>query len=162
MASATEIAKGLPETLPEDFNEWDGRMQPRPAPPVEPSTFKAAPKPVAAPKQYNQPAKPRVIAPRVADAPRNMPKPAPAKAIQDDEALFQSIRSSAANAQIPKRRARKIAMAVTAGSVLVLVGLIPLYHLGLIPGLNTMNRNVAPQATAAAADTQPATNAPKH
>jgi TonB family protein len=69
MASPTKIAQELPDTLPEDFGEWDGEGSPSGSP-ADTGILEPAPSTVAAPRTPARPRDPHVATAHVTDMPR--------------------------------------------------------------------------------------------
>ena len=87
MASPEELAPSLPDTLPEDFNEWDGAASPAPLPvnSNEWEAWEASHSFTKAPKPAAHPAERKTVAPPAIDRSRDKrPVPsAPAKPQKD-------------------------------------------------------------------------------
>jgi protein TonB len=164
MASPAEIAQVLPDTLPEDFGEWDSENSPA-TPPVSSGGFEAAPGFGAVPKPQAAVARKVGVLSNVASPIRpngaqvgGMRNTASlrAAAMRDaDEVLFQSIRPNSTNMGRQKRTSKNWIMvaATSAGLIMVLFILIPLFHRGRLP----MLRHTA-EAQPVATDRQPETN----
>lgn len=177
MASPAEIEQLLPDTLPDDFGDWDSGDSPA-TPPVSPGGFEAPPDFRAVPKQPAQPVRrggPQATVARkvvassnaaspirpkgvVADETRNRASRRAAAMRDADEVIFQSIRPNNAGMEKRKLTSKKwiIVAAASAGLVMVLLVLIPLLYHGSFP----MLRHAA-NAQPAAANTQPGANALK-
>ncbi len=69
MASSTKIAQELPDTLPEDFGEWDGEGSPS-GPPSDTGVLEPAPSTVTTPKMPVRPRESQVSAGHAAELPR--------------------------------------------------------------------------------------------
>lgn len=172
MASPAKIAQVLPDTLPEDFGDWDSAGSPA-APPARSGGSDPAPvfipvsKPPAQPVRQGGPQASvarkagvlsnaaSAIRPNraVADGVRN-PASLKAEAMRDaDEILFQSIRTNRAGMGKQSRPSKKQIMVATipAGLILVIFAFGTLFYHGKLP----MFRH-AVEAQPVAADTQPA------
>jgi protein TonB len=147
MAPPAEIKITLPETLPEDFNDWDSEDSPV-LQPENSRGLAASPGAAVVPKPAAQPAKPQVAVSRTADRLRNTPSLTPAKDYADDEAFIKSLRSNSENIGGPKQKSRKKLIVVASGSILLLLGLIPLYYLKLQPMWAMMRHSDIPQPVA--------------
>jgi TonB family protein len=89
MASPAEIARALPDTLPEDFGEWDGEGSPS-ASPADPDIHQPAPAPAAPPAKA--PARTReaqVAAAPVSDGPRKANGTTPVT-VHGDNKVYQA------------------------------------------------------------------------
>jgi periplasmic protein TonB len=91
MASPAEIAKSLPETLPEDFVEWDGEGSPS-GPPADTGVAEPAPAPAAAPKPAARPRDSQVTAGPAADAPRKAASSTPVTVYGDNKVYQPRLR----------------------------------------------------------------------
>jgi TonB family protein len=91
MASPAEIAKSLPETLPEDFVEWDGDGSPS-GPPADKGVAEPAPAPVAAPKPAARPRESQVASAPVTDAPRKTAPSTPVTVYGDNKVYQPRLR----------------------------------------------------------------------
>jgi TonB family protein len=91
MASPAEIAKSLPETLPEDFVEWDGDGSPS-GPPADTGVAEPAPAPVAAPKPAARPRESQVATAPAADAPRKTAPSTPVTVYGDNKVYQPRLR----------------------------------------------------------------------
>ena len=132
MASPAEIKMTLPETLPEDFNDWDGEYSG--VPQAIPSRgFEAASGLAAVAKPPAQPAKPQGTVSRAADRSRKTPLFTRAEVYTDHEALIQSMRMNSETIEGRKRKNKKTMRVVAVGLILLLLGLIPLFYLKLQP-----------------------------
>ncbi len=69
MASPTKVAQELPDTLPEDFGEWDGEGSPS-GPSTDTGVLEPAPSTVAAPRTPARPRDPHGTTAHVTDMPR--------------------------------------------------------------------------------------------
>jgi periplasmic protein TonB len=91
MASPAEIAKSLPETLPEDFVEWDGDGSPS-GPPADAGAAEPAPAPVAAPKPAARPRESQVAAAPAAEPPRKTAPSTPVTVYGDNKVYQPRLR----------------------------------------------------------------------
>jgi protein TonB len=146
MASPAEIKMTLPETLPEDFNDWDSEDSPV-LQPVNSRGLAASSGAAAVPRPAAQPAKPQVTVSRTADRLRNTSSLTPVKDYTD-EAFIKSLRVNSKNIGGVKRKSRKKRIVVAVGSILLLLGLIPLYYLKLQPTWAMMRHSDMPQPAA--------------
>jgi len=87
MASPAEIAQSLPDTLPEDFGEWDGEGSPS-APPADRGVTEPSP----APKPSARPREPQVGAAPAADAPRKAAPSTPVTVYGDNKVYQPRLR----------------------------------------------------------------------
>jgi TonB family protein len=89
MASPAELARALPDTLPEDFGEWDKEGSPS-APPAETEVREPAPAPHAAPaKAPSRTREAQVAAPPAADVPRKSNGSTPVT-VHGDNKVYQA------------------------------------------------------------------------
>jgi TonB family protein len=91
MASPAEIANSLPETLPEDFGEWDGQGSPS-APPADTGVAEPSSAPAAAPKPAARPREPQVAAAPPTDAPRKTGSSTPVTVYGDNKVYQPRLR----------------------------------------------------------------------
>ncbi|MGA3263481.1 MAG: TonB family protein [Terracidiphilus sp.] len=155
MASPAEIEKALPDTLPEDFSDWDREESPV-TQPVNSRGFEASSGFAAVAKPPAQPAKPQVTVSRTADRLRNSSSFTPAKVYTDDEAFIKSLRLNSKNIGGLKRKSKKKMIVVAVGLILLLLGLIPAFYLKLLPTWAMMRHSAIPQPEAM--NNLPATN----
>ena len=136
MASPAEIVQALPDTLPEDFSEWDSG-HPSAAPPV--NSHNVEPVPDAGPAPAVVPPKPPATFARsqvkvmpVADGHRSAPSLTPASAYSTHEALPWRTQPEPVEEEEPKSsfslKDRKAAIIAGAASVVLLLVLIPLLY----------------------------------
>lgn len=92
MASPAKIAQELPDTLPEDFGEWDGGESPA-IQPGNPGGAESAPGFGIVPKPATQPAETQVAAAHSGNLLRGTPLPTPASEYADDGAFLHRVRS---------------------------------------------------------------------
>jgi len=137
MASPAKIAQALPDTLPEDFSEWDGGNSPT-TPSLNPNPLRAVPDPVAPPKAAPPPPKSQIKVVAVMDGSTVAP-------------LFNAATFNAANDVLAEatRKARRrvirkrmILTAVAATLTLVLLALCPWVFPSLLPGLSRVKQSV--------------------
>lgn len=166
MASTAKIEQTLPDTLPEDFGEWDSEYS-SPAQPGYSGGLDADPGFVAVPMPPVQPIKLQAPAARKASVFINTASPLQAStAVADemhgtvvrkvtamyeaDEALIQSIRTNIAKTvkQKPPSSNWRMVAAASAGLTLLLLVLIPLYDHGKLPMFGDAAQPIA-------TDTQP-------
>jgi TonB family protein len=88
MASPTKIAQELPDTLPEDFGEWDGEGSPS-GPPADTGVLDPPLGPVATPRAPARPREPQVAAGHAADLPRKSAGPTPVT-VHGDNKVYQT------------------------------------------------------------------------
>jgi TonB family protein len=91
MASPAEIAKSLPETLPEDFVEWDGDGSPS-GPPADTGVAEPATAPVAAPKPAARPRESQVGSAPATDVPRKSAPSTPVTVYGDNKVYQPRLR----------------------------------------------------------------------
>jgi TonB family protein len=92
MASPAKIAEALPDTLPEDFGEWDGGESPA-SHPASPGGAESAPGLGIVPKPAAQPVETQAAAAPSGNLLRGTPLPTPAKDYADDGAFLHRVRS---------------------------------------------------------------------
>jgi protein TonB len=173
MASPAKIEQILPDTLPEDFGDWDnesssaipparsGGFDPAsgfavPKPPGQPAVRHGGPQAaparrVSAPGNAALPARTNSAA---ADGMRNTASLKAAAMREADEVLLQSIRSNRASMGRQKSPSKKWmkAAAIPSALILVMLVLIPLFYRGRLP----MFRHTV-EASPASTETQPET-----
>lgn len=106
MASPAEIMQTLPETLPEDFSEWDSR-HPAATLSVNSSVCEPALEHGPATKPPTQPESPQYTALSVLDGSSDTPIFTARSFYAADEALLRSFRSNDAHKPGPKRTIKK-------------------------------------------------------
>src|ERR1700691_1737219 len=157
MASTAEIMHTLPDTLPEDFSEWDSG---HPAATLsgksrgyEPATAHGAA--TARPTQSEIP--PYAVLYGL-DGSTDVPMFTATGFYSAEERLLRSFRPEDANQISPKRTKQKIlkVAVVTVGSILLLLGLIPRLYPSLRPRLALEKQSIAQPS--AATDKDPATS----
>jgi protein TonB len=169
MASPAKIEQIIPDTLPEDFGDWDNEVSPA-TPPARSGGFDPAPG-YAAPKPPAQPAKPQAAPVRrvsvfsnaasqaransaVADGMRSTASLKAAAMREADEVLLQSIQSNRASMGRQKPVSMKkwmVYSTVPASLIVLMLVLGTLFHRGKLPILRH-----AVEAQPVAADTLPA------
>jgi TonB family protein len=87
MASPTKIAQELPDTLPEDFGEWDGEGSPS-GPSTDTGVLDPAPSTVTIPKSPARPRDPQVSAGRASELPRKSAASTPVT-VHGDNKVYQ-------------------------------------------------------------------------
>jgi periplasmic protein TonB len=92
MASPAKITEVLPDTLPDDFGEWDSAESPS-SQPANPGNAEPAPGLGIVPKPANQPAETQAAAAPSGNLLRGTPLPTPAKDFADDGAFLHRVRS---------------------------------------------------------------------
>jgi TonB family protein len=137
MASPAKIVQALPDTLPEDFSEWDGGNSTT-APPVGSTTLRAVPDPVPAPKAPLPPPKSQIKVVAVMDGSTIAPlfNAASFNAAQD---VFAEAARKARQRVIRKRM---MLSAAAATLTLVLLVLVPWVFPSLQPGLSKVKQSV--------------------
>jgi TonB family protein len=160
MASPAKIMHTLPETLPEDFSEWDSG-HPAATLSVNASGFEPATGHGAATKRPTQSESPSYGVLYALDGSTDIPMFTARSFYAGDEGLLRSFRSNAANKIDPKRTSKKIMKfaVVTVGSILLLLGLIPRLYPSLRPRLVVAEQSNTKLSTVT--DKDPATNTRK-
>lgn len=156
MASPAEIMHTLPDTLPEDFSEWDSG---HPAATLsfnssgrEPATGHGA-----ATKRPTQSESPSYTVLYALDGSTDIPRFTAGSFYSAEDCLLRSFRSEDANEIGLRRTSKKIMIvAVVTVSILLLFGLIPRLYPGLRPRLAVVKQSIAKLSTATNED--PATN----
>lgn len=92
MASPAKIAEVLPDTLPDDFGEWDSAESSSPQP-ANPGSTEPAPGLGILPKPAHQPAETQAAVAPSGNLLRGTPLPTPAKEFADDGAFLHRVRS---------------------------------------------------------------------
>jgi protein TonB len=177
MASPAELIQSAPDTLPEDFSEWDNGEAPEGSPansngaeaapefheeprPVQvakpPAPVAKAPTPVAATPAPS--AKPRISFAQPVDRVRSSPAPslAPAAGYADADAFFQPLRSNAVQMSSvdvddedePKSKTKVFKIAIPIGAILLLLILVPIVYPKLMAKSSTPKQPVAQQTSA--------------
>ncbi len=157
MASPAEIMHTLPETLPEDFSEWDSG-HPAAAPPVNSSGCDPATGHGAAAKRPAQSESPSYTVLYALDGSTDIPRFTARSFYSAEECFLRSFRSEDANETGLKRTSQKImkVAVVTVAPILLLLGLIPRLYPTLRPRLAVVKQSIAKLSTEANED--PATN----
>lgn len=160
MASPAEIMQPLPETLPEDFSEWDGGSPPA-TQPVNSGVAEAAPEIRAVPERPSHPGSPRYTVVSVLDGATDLPAFTARTFYAADQSLFQSFRTHEANKVIPEPASKKriVVPVVAVASILLLLAVIARAYPGLLPRLSVVKQSFANMSTSASKDL--ASNAPK-
>lgn len=160
MASPAEVMHALPETLPEDFGEWDSG-HPAATQPVDSGGREPVTGHGAATKRPTQSESPSYAGFYALDGSTGIPRFTARSFNSAEESLLRSFRSEDANETVRKRTSKMImkVAAVTVASILLLLGLIPALYPSLRPRLAGMKQSIAKLPTAANGD--PATNALK-
>ena len=137
MAPPAKIAQALPDTLPEDFSEWDGGNSPT-TPPLNPNPLRVVPDPAAPPKAAPPPPKSQIKVVAVMDGSTIAPlfNAATFNAAQD--VLAEPTRK--ARRRVLRKRMMLTAVAVTL--TLVLLALCPWVFPSLLPGLSKVKQSV--------------------
>jgi protein TonB len=137
MASPAKIVQPLPDTLPEDFSEWDGGNSSA-APPVSSSTLRAVPDYAAASKAPAQPPRSQIKVVAVMDGSTATPlfNAATFNAAQD--VLAEATRK--ARQRVLRKRVMLTVAAATL--TLVLLALCPWVFPSLLPGLAKVKQSV--------------------
>jgi TonB family protein len=91
MASPTKIAQELPDTLPEDFGEWDGAGSPSGSP-ADIDVLEPAPGTVTSPRAPARPREPQVAGGHAADLPRKSSASTPVTVHGDNKVYQQRLR----------------------------------------------------------------------
>jgi TonB family protein len=152
MASPEAIKQALPETLPEDFSEWDRGVRAA-AHPADSHSFETVADAGAAMKPPAQLVKPQVAVSHKDDRLRNSapPKPptpaTPATPHAVDEFLFQSFQPKKVARGVQHRKSKKriIWISSAAVSVLLLLAVIPIFYPSLLPGRTSGKSSIATQ-----------------
>jgi len=149
MASPAEIVQALPETLPEDFGEWDSGNSAATLS-VNSSVSEPATDDGVATKPPAEPASPQFTVLSVLDGSSDTPRFTAASFYEADEALLRAFRSSGVNKEVPKRTSKKrmTVTVVTVGPILLLLALIPWLYPSLLPGLVVVKHSIAQLSTA--------------
>jgi TonB family protein len=157
MASTAEIMHALPDTLPEDFSEWDSG---HPAATLsfnssgrEPATAHGAA--TTRPTQSESPSYGVLYG---LDGSTYIPMFTARSFYSAEESLRRSFRSNYAHeigSKLTSKKTMKVAV-VTVGSILLLLGLIPRLYPSLRPRLVVVKQSIAKLSTAT--DKDPATN----
>ena len=160
MASPAEIMHPLPETLPEDFSEWDSG-NPIAIQSVNFNVPAAATGDSAATKPPSRPACPQYTVVAVLDGSTDIPRFTAGSFYEAEESLLRSFRSEEANKIGPKRntKKRRTVTVVAVASILLLLAFIPRVYPGLLPRLAVVKQSIADLSTSA--DKNPAGNTPK-
>jgi len=157
MASTAEIMHTLPETLPEDFSEWDSG-HPAATLPVKSSVSEPATEHGAATTRPTQSEIPSYAVLYGLDGSTCIPMFTARSFYSAEECFLRSFRSGDANQMGPKRISKRIMKmaVVTVGSILLLLGLIPRIYPSLRPRVEVEKQSVAKPSTTT--DKNPATN----
>ena len=160
MASPAEIMQPLPDTLPEDFSEWDSG-HPISTQPVDFNVSAPATGDGLATKLPSQPANPRYNVVAVLDGSNDLPRFTVESFHSANDSLFRSFRSKEANETSSKHTTRKrtIVTAVAVASILLLLALVPRVYPSLQPRLVRVKQSIANLSKSA--DKNPAGNTPK-
>jgi TonB family protein len=147
----------LPDTLPEDFSEWDSG-HPAAALSVKSSVCEPATAHGAATTRPTQSEIPPYAVMYGLDGSTDVPMFTARSFYSAEERLLRSFRPEDANQTSPKRTNQKImkVAVVTVGSILLLLGLIPRLYSSLRPRLAVEKQSIAQPS--AATDKDPATN----
>lgn len=158
MASSAEIMQPLPETLPEDFSEWDSGHSAA-AQSVNFNVSAAAAKNRPAPKPPSQSANPQYTADAVLD--ESVPRFTAGSFDAADEFLLRSFRLREAREERPKSttKTRTIVTLAAVPSILLLLAFAPRIYPGLRPSLARVKQSIANLSTSA--DKDLAGNTPK-
>lgn len=170
MASPAEIAQGLPETLPEDFGEWDSGSRPA-AVPGNSGGLETAPGLGEIPKPSGQPTEREATLAPVLDRPRDARSPSSPNGVRNkselkptvirkaDAPLFQPFPPHIVVMEKQKTPRKKWMIVAAVGACSILLLLMVMIRL-FNPGTKSMaKQSVEPHS--GAADTQPSTNTPK-
>jgi protein TonB len=160
MASSAEIMHLLPETLPEDFSEWDSGY---PAA-ARSANFNASATAVEgrpATRSSSRSANPQHAAAAVLDGLNDLPTFNAGRFDAADESLIRSLRLREAKKTGLKRpsKARTIVTMVAVPSILLLLACVPRIYPGLLPRLAQVKQSIAKLSKSADGDL--AANAPK-
>ena len=160
MASPAELMQPLPDTLPEDFSEWDSG-NPVSTQSVHFNVSASATGDSLATKPPLQSANPQYTVVAVLDGSNDLPRFTAGSFLAADESLFRSFRSTEANEIRPKRATRKITIVTTVAvaSILLLLAFVPRIYPGLRPRLDRVKQSIA--NLSASADKDLAGNKPK-
>ncbi|MGA2048235.1 MAG: TonB family protein [Terracidiphilus sp.] len=137
MASPAKIVQALPDTLPEDFSEWDGGNSPA-APPASSPALRAGTDHVAAQKAAPPPPKSQIKVVAVMDGSTIAPL--------FNAATFNAAQDVLAESTLKARRRvlrkRMMMTAVAATLTLILLALCPWVFPSLLPGLSKVKQSV--------------------
>lgn len=136
MASPAKIVQALPDTLPEDFGEWDSGNSSA-APPLSPNTLRAVPDYVAPPKAPPQPPRSQIKVVAVMDGSTIAPLFNAATFHATQDAVSRSNRKGKISSQ-----KRMLVMALIIVPVLALLALSPRFFPKLLPGLAKVKQSV--------------------
>ncbi len=141
MASSAEIVHALPDTLPEDFSEWDGGLPTATQQPVNSKPSNSAAGDRAAAKPSSHAANPPYNVLAVLDGATDIPRFTATGFYASEDAVLRSFRSNDANRRGLKQSVEKrITMAIVSiAAILLLLLLISRLH----PGLVAANHSIA-------------------
>jgi len=144
MASSAEIMQPLPETLPEDFSEWDSGYSAA-ARSVNFNVSAAAAGDSRATKPLSRSENSQYTAVAVLDGSNNLPRFTAGSFDEADEFLLRSFRLREAKKISPKRttKTRTIVTIVAVPSILLLLAFVPGIYPGLRSGLARVKQSVA-------------------
>ena len=151
MASPAEIMQPLPDTLPEDFSEWDGESSSATRA-VNPTGSRVPAHGGATPDPSGRPPRAQIKVLAVLDGSTIAPPFTAAGFYEAQDALAQS------NRKRLKRNSKKwmALAAITVASILLMLVVIPKVYPSLLPRLAMVKRSVVSQAKAM--DTDPTAN----
>lgn len=159
MASSAEIMQRLPDTLPEDFSEWDGGHSA-----AAQSAKIAAPavgkRPAA--KLPSPAANPQYTAVAVLDGSNSLPRFTAGNFDATDEFLLRSFRLKEAREESPKRatKTKTVATIVAVPLILILLVFVPSIYRGLRPRLSGVKQSIPNLSASADMDLSASTPKP--